>query len=232
MPLLGMLGLSPELARPLFLSLKISTVAVVVAFPFALFFGRLLTRRVFPGRSVLETLLYLPLVLPPVATGYGLLILLSRRGPLGGLLWERFGISFVFTWPAASLAAGVVAFPLMLRAIQVGLENVDPRLPAMARTLGASRGRAFLRVTLPLSLPGIVAALLLGFARSLGEFGATMMVAGDIPGVTRTLPIALFDAVQLGKEPLALGLSLVAVVLCFASLAAGGWLERRARRHL
>lgn len=225
-----MIPLPPDYAEPLLLSLKVSLAAVLIAFPFALGLGRLLARRTFPGRALLETFLYLPLVLPPVVTGYALLFLLSRRGPLGRIFWERFGFSLVFTWKAAALASAAIAFPLMLRAVQVGLEGVDPRLPAMARTLGASRGRAFFRVTLPLSLPGILAALMLGFARSLGEFGATMMVAGSIPGITRTLPLAIFQAVQVGKDPLAWRLCLLAILLSFASLAAGGWLERRVRR--
>jgi len=223
-------SLPTEYSEPLLLSLKISAAAVVIAFPFALFFGWILARRAFPGRSLVETALYLPLVLPPVATGYALLLLLSRRGPLGHFLLERFGISLVFTWQAAAVASAAIAFPLMLRAIQVGLEGVDPRLPAMARTLGAGRTRAFLRITFPLSLPGVLASLLLGFARSLGEFGATMMVAGDIPGVTRTLPLAIFNAVQVGKDPLAARLCLLALLLCFAALAAGGWVERWLRR--
>ena len=223
--------LAPQYSEPLWLSLKVASAAVLIAFPPALFFGRILARRTFPGRTVLETLLSLPLVLPPVATGYALLILLSRRGPLGALLWDRFGFSLVFTWPAAALASAVLAFPLMLRAIQVGLETVDPKLPAMARTLGATRTEAFLRVTLPLSTPALLAALLLGFARSLGEFGATMMVAGNIPGISRTLPLAIFNAVQLGKDPEALILSLLAVTLCFGSLGVGGWFERRMRRQ-
>ena len=214
-------------AGPLLLSLKVSFAATLIAFPFALAFARLLVRRRFPGRTLLETLLHLPLVLPPVATGYFLLLLLARQGPAGRLLDRAFGISLVFTWPAAAIASAVIAFPLMLRAAQAGLERVDPGLPAMARTLGCSRTRAFLRVTLPLALPGLLSSLLLGFARSLGEFGATMLVAGNIPGVTRTLPLAIFNAVQVGEDPFALRLCLLAVSLCFAALAAGSWVERR-----
>jgi len=224
-------ALPPEYVQPVLLSLKVSLVAVFLALPFALLFGHLLSRHSFPGRLVLETFLYLPLALPPVATGYALLALFARRGPIGRILWREFHLSVVFTWQAAAAASAVVAFPLMLRAIQSGMEGVDSRLPVMARTLGATRWGAFLRVTLPLSLPGILAALLLGFARSLGEFGATMMVAGNIPGVTRTLPLAIFSAVQVGKDPLAARLCLLALLLCFASLAAGRWLERRLGRR-
>ena len=214
-------------AGPLLLSLKVSVAATLIAFPFALAFGRLLARRRFPGRTLLETLLHLPLVLPPVATGYFLLLLFARQGPAGRFLDRAFGISLVFTWPAAAIASAVIAFPLMLRAVQAGLEAVDPGLPAMARTLGCSRSGAFLRVTLPLALPGLLSSLLLGFARSLGEFGATMLVAGNIPGVTRTLPLAIFNAVQVGEDSFALRLCLLSVLLCFAALAAGNWVERR-----
>ncbi len=204
---------------PLLISIRVAAVSVLIGLPLALLCARLLTRRRFPGRLALETALNLPLVLPPVATGYFLLLLLSREGPLGSL-WSLAGASLVFTWEAAALAAAVISFPLMLRAAQVSFASIDPRLPAMARTLGASRARAFFTVTLPMALPGVVAAVLLGFARSLGEFGATMMVAGNIPGVTQTLPLAIFTSVQIGSDRTALGLCALSVLLAFGSLAA------------
>jgi molybdate transport system permease protein len=207
------------LLGPLLISLRVSLLSVLFGLPLALLCAYLLTRHRFPGAMVLETLLNLPLVLPPVATGYLLLILLSREGPLGPV-WSRLGVSFVFTWVGAAVAAAVIAFPLMLRAAQVAYASIDPRLAAMARTLGASRTRAFLTVTLPLAFPGVLAATLLGFARSLGEFGATMMVAGSIPGVTQTLPLAIFNSVQVGADHQALLLCLLSALLAFASLAA------------
>ncbi|MFQ5877001.1 MAG: molybdate ABC transporter permease subunit [Acidobacteriota bacterium] len=209
---------------PLWISLRVAGLSVLVGLPFALFFARLLTRRKFPGKVALETLLNLPLVLPPVATGYVLLILLSREGPLGPW-WRAIGVSFVFTWQGAAIAAAAISFPLMLRAAQVAFEAIDPRLVAMARTLGASRLRAFATVTLPLAFPGVSAAVLLGFARGLGEFGATMMVAGNIPGVTRTLPLAIFNSVQIGADRLALGLCALAALIAFGTLAATRFIE-------
>jgi molybdate transport system permease protein len=204
---------------PLWISVRVAGLSVLLGLPVALLCARVLTRRKFPGKLILETALNLPLVLPPVATGYFLLLLLSREGPLGWI-WSAAGISFVFTWEAAALAASMISFPLMLRAAQVAFESIDPRLPAMARTLGATRRHAFFTVTLPLAFPGVLAAALLGFARSLGEFGATMMVAGNIPGVTQTLPMAIFNSVQIGSNRVALGLCALSVLLAFGSLAA------------
>ena len=222
---------APVWLAPVLISLRVAALSVLIGLPFALLFARLLTRRRFPGLILLETLLNLPLVLPPVATGYALLLLLSREGPLGPL-WRQTGISLVFSWPGAAVAAAVIAFPLMLRAAQVAFESIDPRLPSLARTLGASRLRAFRTVTLPLAFPGVLAAALIGFARALGEFGATMMVAGNIPGATQTLPLAIFTAVQVGSGRPALVLCGLSALLALGTLAAARLIEqvRRDRR--
>lgn len=210
------------------LSLKVSVVAVALTLPLAYALAWLLARRRFPGRILLDALVHLPLVVPPVVTGWVLLILFGRAGPIGGWLEAQFGITLVFRWTGAALAAAVMALPLVVRAMRLSIEAVDQRLIDAARTLGAGRFRAFLSITLPLSLPGIAAGATLGFARSLGEFGATMTFASNIPGQTATLPLAIHNALQLpGGEPLVTRLSLISIAISLAALVASELMVRR-----
>ena len=219
--------MSPEEIRALTLSFQVATVATLLCLPFALLLGRLLSRGRFPGRALLEAILHLPLVVPPVATGYLLLVLFGRQGPLGRPLFEWFGVTFAFDWKGAVLASAVVGFPLLLRSIQLALEGVDPRLEQAARTLGASRRKVWTSVTLPLARSGILAGCLLAFARSLGEFGATVTLAGNLPGRTQTLPIAVFSYLQQpGRESAAARLVGLSIALSLIALLA---VERLAR---
>ena len=190
----------------------------LIGLPVALLVGWLLAKSSIPGKTLLDTVVTFPLVLPPVVTGYFLLILLGRNGPIGQLLHNLFGVDVVFTWVAAALAAGLVSLPLMVRAIEVAMANVDPRLEFASRTLGAGPLRTFLSVTVPLARRGILAAVLLGFARGLGEFGATIVVAGNIPGRTQTVPLALFNRIETGDDAAAIRLIAVSLVLAFGSL--------------
>ena len=200
------------------LSLRVAVVGTLIGLPIALLVGWLLAKSSIPGKALLDTLVTFPLVLPPVVTGYFLLILLGRNGPIGQLLRDLFGIDVVFTWVAAALAAGLVSLPLMVRAIEVAMANVDPRLEFASRTLGAGPLRTFLGVTIPLARRGILAAVLLAFARGLGEFGATIVVAGNIPGRTQTIPLALFNRIETGDDAAAVRLITVSLILAFASL--------------
>jgi molybdate transport system permease protein len=217
---------SADLLVPLRLSLAIACAATALVLPPGILLGRLLARRRFPGKSVLETVLTLPLVLPPTAVGYLLLALLAREGPLGP---EALGVDLdlLFTWKGATLAAAVMALPLVVRGGRTAFEGVDPRLEAMARTLGLGPVRTFFAVSLPLARRGLAAAALLGFARSLGEFGATVIVAGSIPGRTRTLALAIFADLQAGRSGEARALVAIAVVLAFVALWAVEVLSRR-----
>ena len=210
-----------------FLTLKVALVATVINFPFALLVGWLVGSKNVRGKIVLEIIVSLPLALPPVAVGYGLLLLFGKNGPIGALLANAFGVDIVFTWVAASLAAAVVSFPLMVRSIIVSMASVDDRIERSARVLGAGPIRTFLTVTLPLSYQGIVAGVLLGYVRALSEFGATIIVAGNIPGRTQTLPLAIFGKVQLGRNSEALELVIVSVFLAAVSLAIHNWLLTR-----
>ncbi len=218
------------------LSLKVSIVAVLVTLPIAYGLAWLIARRRFPGRMLLDALVHLPLVIPPVVTGWLLLIVLGRNGAIGSWLFEQFGITFVFNWTGAAVAAGVMALPLMVRAMRLSIEAVDRRLVGAARTLGASPVRAFLTITLPLSLPGIAAGAMLGFARSLGEFGATITFAANIAGETRTLPLAIYTGLQVpGSESDVARLAVIAIVLSLGALLVSEWLVRRsqgARAHV
>src|ERR1019366_7782345 len=184
--------LTPEEWSAVWLSLKVALTATIISLPFGIGLGYLLARRQFWGKSLVETFLSLPLVLPPVVTGYLLLVLLGRRGWIGFYLDEWFGIHLVFTWKAAALASAVMAFPLMLRSIRVAFAEVDQRLEMAARTLGAGRLETFARITLPLARRGILAGAVLAFARSIGEFGATVMIAGNLPGETQTIPLYIY----------------------------------------
>lgn len=224
--------LNPEEASALWLSLRVSAVAVLAGMPPAVLVAYLLARGRFRARWALDTLVNLPLVLPPVVTGYLLLVLFGRRGPVGAFLYETFGIRVAFTWQAAALAAAVVGFPLMVRAVRLAFQGIDPRLESAARSLGAGPVAAFLTVTLPLGFRGIVAGAVLGFARALGEFGATIVVAGNIPGVTRTIPLAIFSQIQRpGGIADSWRLVALSILLACAALAAGEWLEHRERRR-
>ena len=202
------------------LSLRVALAATLMALPFALAAAWFLAGGRRRGRVVVDVLVTLPLVLPPVVSGYALLVLLGRDGPLGGLLFRLLGVEVVFTWVAASLAAGVIAFPLMVRAMEIAFAAVDRRLEQAARSLGAGPIRAFVTVTLPLASRGLLAGVLLGFIRGLGEFGATIVVAGNIPGRTQTLPLAIFTSVETGKDDVALRLILLSIGLAAATLVA------------
>ncbi len=228
-----MLEFSPLELEALALSLRVALWSVLLSLPVGLFVAWLLARREFFGKGALNAVVHLPLVLPPVVVGYLLLVLLGREGPLGQALYGLFGVSLPFTWQGAALAAAVMAFPLMVRAMRLSLETVDRRLEAAARTLGARPFEVFLTVTLPLTAPGILVGALLGFARSLGEFGATITFAANIPGETRTLPLALFSMTQTpGGETQALRLAALSVLLSLAALAASEYTARRLRARI
>ena len=193
----------------------------------------LMARREFPGKAVLDGLLHLPLVLPPVVVGYLLLLTLGSQGVVGQWLNAAWGVSLPFTWQGAAVAGGVMAFPLLVRAVRLSLEAVDPRLEAAASTLGAGRWRVFVTITLPLTLPGLLTGGVLAFARALSEFGATITFASNIPGETRTLPLALYSLIQTpGGEAAAARLCAISVVIAMISLVASEWLARRARARL
>jgi molybdate transport system permease protein len=210
------------------LSLKVSLVAILLTLPVAFALAYLLGRSKFPGKALLDGLVHLPLVLPPVVIGWALLLAFSRSGPVGSLLESWFGATVIFRWTGAAIASAVMALPLMVRAIRLSVEAVDRRLEGAARTLGAGPWRTFATVTLPLSLPGIVAALVLGFARAIGEFGATITFVSNIPGETRTLPLAIYGALQVpGGEASVYRLAAVSVVLSLAALLASEWISRR-----
>ena len=222
--------LTPEEAGIVALSLRVAVASVVACLPFAIAMAWLLAHREFPGKALLDALVHLPLVVPPVVVGYALLLAFGRNGPLGALL-EPVGIVFAFRWTGAALAAAVMGFPLVVRAIRLSMEAIDPRLEAAARTLGAGPWRMFFTVSLPLAWPGLVTGALLGFARALGEFGATITFVSNIPGETQTLPLAIYGATQTpGGDLQALRLSLVSVALAFAALALSEWLVRRRKR--
>ncbi len=228
-----MLELSPLELEALALSLRVALWSVLTSLPVGLLVAWVLARREFFGKSALNAIVHLPLVLPPVVVGYLLLVLLGREGPLGRLLYDLFGVGLPFTWEGAALAAAVMAFPLMVRAMRLSLESVDRRLEAAARTLGAGPTGVFLTITVPLMAPGIVVGALLGFARSLGEFGATITFAANIPGETRTLPLALYTLTQTpGGEAAALRLTALSVALSLAALAASEYAARRLRARI
>jgi molybdate transport system permease protein len=210
------------------LSLKVSVLAVALAIPVSYALAWLLARRRFPGRILLDAAVHLPLVLPPVVTGWVLLLLFGRTGPIGHWLEETTGLVLVFRWTGAALAAAVMALPLMVRAMRLSIEAVDRKLVGAARTLGATPWRAFLTITLPLSLPGVLAGTMLGFARSLGEFGATITFASNIPGQTRTPTLAIYTGLQVpGAEAAVTRLAIISVLLSVAALLASEWLVRR-----
>ncbi|MES2129927.1 MAG: molybdate ABC transporter permease subunit [Pseudomonadota bacterium] len=202
------------------LSLKVAACATLLNLVLGVAVGFALARWRFAGRDLLDTLLTLPMVMPPSVLGYYLLVLLGRQGPVGSFLQQHFGINLIFTWQGAVFAAAIVAFPLVFKPARAAFENVDSQLEQAARVLGVSEAALFFRVTLPLAWRGILAGLLLGFARALGEFGATLMVAGSIPGKTQTLSIAVYEAVQAGQDEHATLLVLLTSVTCIAILLA------------
>ena len=228
-----MLGLSDVELEAVRLSLRVAFWSVACSLPFGLFVAWLLARRDFPGKALLDGLVHLPLVVPPVVVGYLLLVLFGRRGPIGGLLHELFGVSLVFSWEGAALAAAVMAFPLMVRAMRLSLESVDRKLESAARTLGATPLDVFATVTLPMMAPGILVGAVLAFARGLGEFGATITFVSNIPWGTRTIPVAIYTFTQApGGEAAAMRLSLVSMAIALAALVTSEWLARRVRARL
>lgn len=224
---------SSEEADILILSLKVSIVAVLMILPLAFAFAWILARTRFPGKIILDALVHLPLVLPPVVTGWLLLLAFGNNGPAGRWFAHWLGLSFMFRWTGAALAAAVMALPLMVRAIRMSIEAVDRRLEGAARTLGATPWRCFLTITLPLSMPGVLAGLVLGFARSIGEFGATITFVSSIPGETRTLPLAIYAAMQVpGGEHMVTRLALISTGLSMGALILSEILGRRAARSM
>lgn len=202
------------------LSLKVACWATLLALVFGMAFGYLLARQRFPGRELLDAILTLPMVMPPTVLGYYLLVVIGREGVIGAWLQHHFGINLIFTWQAAVIAAAVVAFPLVLKGARAAFETVDLQLEQAAKVLGVSRFGVFLRVTLPLAWRGVLGGTLLAFARSMGEFGATLMVAGSIPGKTQTLSIAVYEAVQAGQDDTANVLVIMTSVVCIGVLVA------------
>ena len=220
--------LSPDEWRAVALSLKVAFWAVVISLPLGVWVAHLLARKDFWGKSLLNGLVHLPLVLPPVATGYILLSLFGRRGPVGAFLEETFGLILAFRWTGAVLAGAIMAFPLMVRAIRLAIEAVDPKLEEAAGTLGASRLWVFLTITLPLIAPGIIAGAVLAFAKAMGEFGATITFVSNIPGETQTLPSAIYAFLQApGGEASALRLVVISIVIAMAALIFSEFISRR-----
>jgi molybdate transport system permease protein len=226
-------ALSPGELEALRLSLRVAAWNLAVGLPLAVAVAWLLARRRFPGKELLNGLVHLPLILPPVVTGYILLLLLGRHGPVGELLEQWLGIVVAFRWTGAVIAATVMAFPIMVRPIRLSIEAIDRRLEAAAGTLGASPLAVFATVTLPLALPGIVAGAILGFAKGMGEFGATITFVSNIPGETRTLPLAIYTLIQIpGGELGALRLTLIAVTVSLAALIGAELLGRSLARRI
>ena len=228
-----MFNLTPQDWTAVLLSLRIPSLATLVTLPFGIAIALLLARRDFWGKPLVDAIIYLPLVLPPVVTGYLLLITLGRRAPVGAFLDNHFGIVFAFRWTGAVISCGVMAFPLMVRAIRLSIEAIDARLEDAAATLGARPALVFFTVTLPLALPGIIAGGMLAFARALGEFGATITFVSNIPGETQTISAAIYTLTQVpGGDAAALQLVIVAVIISVAALVASEYLARRATARL
>ena len=224
-----MFGLSPAEWTAVELSLRVSIVATAVALPFGIAIGWLLARKDFWGKIVVDAIVYLPLVLPPVVTGYLLLISFGRKGPIGAFFADYLGIVFSFRWTGAALSCGVMGFPLMVRPIRLAIEAIDRRLEDAAATLGAGRFLVFLTITLPLALPGVIAGAVMCFARALGEFGATITFVSNIPGETQTISAAIYTLLQVPDGEAQAGrLVVVAIVLALAAVIASEWFARRA----
>jgi len=225
--------LSPQDWTAVQLSLRVAAVSTVVALPFGIAIATLLARKEFWGKALLDAMVLLPLVLPPVVTGYLLLITFGRRAPVGAFLADHFGIVFSFRWTGAALACGIMAFPLMVRAIRLSIEAIDTRLEDAAATLGANRVWRFATITLPLALPGIIAGAILSFTRALGEFGATITFVSNIPGETQTISAAIYTLTQVPSgDADALKLVIVSVIISLVALIAAEWLARRATARI
>ncbi len=225
--------LTPDEWTIVALSLKIGGVAMLVVLPIAFALAWALARVRFPGKLLLDAIVHLPLVVPPVVTGWVLLLAFGPAGPIGNLLDRWFGVTVLFRWTGAAIAAAIMALPLMVRAMRLSIEAVDRRLENAARTLGAGPWRVFWTLTLPLSLPGLLAGMVLGFARSIGEFGATITFVSNVPGQTQTLPLAIYSALQQpGAEAMVWRLSAISVALSLVALIASELLTRRVRRGL
>ncbi len=215
------------------ISLKVALVAVIFSLPLGIVVSWVLARKEFPGKSLLNAVIHLPLILPPVVTGYLLLIAFGRKGFLGAFLENTFGLVFSFRWTGAALAAAIMGFPLMVRAIRLSMEAVDQRLEAAAATLGATRRDIFLTVTLPLAMPGIITGAILAFAKAIGEFGATITFVSAIPGETKTLASSIYAYTQVpGGDGGALRLTILAVIISFAALIASEFLARRMAKRI
>jgi molybdate transport system permease protein len=225
--------LSPEEWKAVALSLRVALWATLASLPLGIAVALALARGSFWGKQLLNWLVYLPLILPPVVTGYVLLLLFGRQGPVGGFLYDAFGVTLAFRWTGAALAGAVMAFPLMVRAIRLSIEAVDPRLEEAAGTLGANRAWTFLVITLPLILPGIVAGAILAFAKAMGEFGATITFVSNIPGQTQTLSLAVFTFLQVPDgEAAAIRLTLVSVAIAMVALLASEAVSQRVARRI
>jgi molybdate transport system permease protein len=228
-----LLNLSPEEWTAVRLSLRVATVAMLASLPFGIAVAYLLARGRFPGKAILSGIVFLPLILPPVVTGYLLLLSFGRRGPIGAFLDQHFGIVFSFRWTGAALACAVMAFPLLVRSIRLSIEAVDRRLEEAAGTLGANPLWVFLFITLPLILPGIIAGMILCFAKAMGEFGATITFVSNIPGETQTLPTAIYTLTQIpGGEAGAMRLTLIAIVISMAAVIFSELLARRVDQRM
>jgi molybdate transport system permease protein len=228
-----LLDLTPDEWNAVRLSIKVATWAMLVSLPLGIVVAMVLARGRFFGKSILNGLVHLPLILPPVVTGYLLLLSFGRRGPAGAFLAEHFGIVFSFRWTGAALACGVMGFPLLVRAIRLSIEAVDRRLEAAAGTLGANPLWVFVTITLPLILPGIVAGMILMFAKAMGEFGATITFVSNIPGETQTLPSAIYTFTQVpGGDAGALRLTMVSIAIAMAALVASEVIARRIGRRI
>jgi molybdate transport system permease protein len=228
-----MLDLTAQDWTAVLLSLRIAVVATLVSLPFGIAVALLLARKEFWGKSLVDAVIHLPLVLPPVVTGYLLLITLGRKAPVGAFLDQHFGIVFSFRWTGAVISCGVMAFPLLVRAIRLSIEAIDRKLEGAAETLGASPWWRFATITLPLALPGIVAGAMLAFARALGEFGATITFVSNIPGETQTISAAIYTLTQVPDgDAAALHLVIVAIAISVAALVASEWLARRATARI
>lgn len=231
--LIAFFTLTPQESSALRLSLEVSVTAMLWSLPLAVLIAWLFARKDFYAKAVFDGVLHLPLVLPPVVIGYLLLVAMGRNGFIGKYLYHWFGLSFAFSWRGAVLAAIVMSFPLVVRAIRLSLESIDPKLEQAARTLGASPWRVFFTITLPLALPGVLAGVVLGFARSLGEFGATITFVSNIEGQTQTIPLAMYSFIQTpGAEDQAFKLCILSIILSLSALLLSEYLAKRMKSKL
>ncbi|WP_298360019.1 molybdate ABC transporter permease subunit [uncultured Litoreibacter sp.] len=225
------MSLGPEEWQAITLSLQVALTATILSLPLAIWVAHVLARKTFPGKQILNAAVHLPLILPPVVTGYLLLLAFGAQGAIGAML-AKIGVTLAFKWTGAVLAAAIMAFPLMVRAIRLGIEAVDPKLEQAATTLGASPAKVFATITLPMCLPAIIAGAVLAFAKALGEFGATITFVASIPGETRTLPSAIYAFLQVpGAERSAINLTIIAVIIAVAALLISEWLAQKAARR-